>query len=74
MDDFDIVSFLFLDGNVPCARSYDVQYNLNGSNSDRSFTVDDSNPFFQSLQNSSNSSRKQTFRNYFLILSNVRIS
>ena len=42
-----------------------VQYNLNGSNTDGSFTVDDSN-FFQSLQNSSNSSRKQIFRDFFL--------
>ena len=41
-----------------------IQYNLNGSNTDGSFTVDDSN-FFQSLQNSSNSSRKQMFRDLF---------
>ena len=46
-----------------------VQYNLNGSNPDGSFTVDDSNSFFQSLQNPSNSSRKQIFRDFFLILS-----
>ena len=38
-----------------------IQYNLNGSNTDGSFTVDDSN-----LQNSSNSSRKQIFRDFFL--------
>ena len=39
-----------------------IQYNLNGSNPDCSFTVGDSNSFFQSLQNPSNSSRKQIFR------------
>ena len=38
-----------------------IQYNLNGSNPDGSFTLDDSNSFFQSLQNPSNSSRKQLF-------------
>ena len=38
---------------------------LQGSNPDGSFTVDDSNSFFQSLQNSSNSSRKQIFRDFF---------
>ena len=27
-----------------------IQYNLNGSNTDGSFTIDDSNSFFQSLQ------------------------
>ena len=47
----------------------EIQYNLNGSNTDGSFSVDDSNSFFQSLQNSSNSSRKQIFRDFFLILS-----
>ena len=41
-----------------------LQYNLNGSNTDGSFTVDDSN-FFQSLQNSSNSSKKKIFRDFF---------
>ena len=41
-----------------------IQYNLNGSNPDGSFTVDDSNSFFQSLQNPSNSSRKQIFRDF----------
>ena len=46
-----------------------LQYNLNGLNTDGSFTIDDSNSFFQSLQNSSNSSRKQIFRDFFLILS-----
>ena len=45
-----------------------VQYNLNDSNMDGSFTVDDSNSFFQYLQNSSNSSRK-IFNDFFLILS-----
>ena len=43
-----------------------IQYDLNGSNTDGSFTMDDSNSFFQSLQNSSNSSRKQIFRDFFL--------
>ena len=43
-----------------------LQYNLNGSNTDASFTVDDLNSFFQSLQNSSNSSRKQIFNIFFL--------
>ena len=43
-----------------------IQCNLSGSNTDGSFTVDDSNSFFQSLQNSSNSSRKQIFRDFFL--------
>ena len=42
-----------------------LQYNLNGSNPDGSFTVDDSNSF-QSLQNPSSSSRKQIFRDFFL--------
>ena len=41
-----------------------VQYNLNGSNTDGSFTLDDSNSF-QSLQNPSNSSRKQIFWDFF---------
>ena len=44
----------------------EIQYDLNGSNTDGSFTVDDSNSFFQSLQNSSNSSRKQIFNDFFL--------
>ena len=43
-----------------------IQYNLNGSNLDGSFALDDSNSFFQSLQNPSNSSRKQIFRDFFL--------
>ena len=43
-----------------------IQYNLNGSNLDGSFTLDDLNSFFQSLQNPSNSSRKQIFRDFFL--------
>ena len=43
-----------------------LQYNLTGSNTDGSFTVDDSNSFFQSLQNSSNSSRKQISNDLFL--------
>ena len=44
----------------------EIQYNPNGSNADGSFTMDDSNSFFQSLQNSSNSSRKQIFKAFFL--------
>ena len=43
-----------------------LQYNLNGSNTDGSFTVDDSNSFVQPLQNYSNSSRKQIFNDFFL--------
>ena len=43
-----------------------LQYNLNGWNTGGSFTVDDSNSFFQSLQNSSNSSRKQISNDFFL--------
>ena len=41
-----------------------IQYNLNASNTNGSFTVDDSNSF-QSLQNSYNSSRKQIFWDFF---------
>ena len=48
---------------------WEIQYNLNGSNPDGLFAVDDSNSFFQSLQNPSSSSRKQIFRDFFLILS-----
>ena len=44
----------------------EIQYNLNGSNTDGSNTLDDSNSFFQSLQNSSNSSRKQIVNDVFL--------
>ena len=46
-----------------------LQYNLNGSNTDGSFTVDDSNSFFfffRSYKTFSNSSRKQIFRDFFL--------
>ena len=43
-----------------------IQYTLSGSKTDGSFTVDDSYSFFKSLQNSSNSSRKQIFRDFFL--------
>ena len=43
-----------------------LQYNLNGSNTDGSFTVDDSNSFFPVPKKSSNSSRKQIFRDFFL--------
>ena len=49
-------------------RSEEVQYNLNGSNPDGSFTVDDSNSF-SVLQNPSNSARKQILGNFFLIWS-----
>ena len=45
-------------GRFPEKKKSYVQYNLNDSNMDGSFTVDDSNSFFQYLQNSSNSSRK----------------
>ena len=52
-----------------CSSRKDIQYNLNSSSTDGSFTVDDSNSFFfQSLQSSSNSSRKQILR-VFLLLS-----
>ena len=44
-----------------------LQYNLNGSNPDGSFTLDDLNSFFQSLQNPYNSTRKQIFRDFFLL-------
>ena len=46
-----------------------LQYNLNGSNMDGSFTLDDSN-FFQSLQNPSNSSKNKylgIFFSYFIM-------
>ena len=44
-----------------------IQYNLNGSNTDGSFTVDDSNPFFSPYKILPiNSSRKQIFRDFFL--------
>ena len=45
-----------------------IQYNLNASNPDGSFTLDDSNSFFHSLQNLSNSSRKQIFRDFFYFI------
>ena len=35
---------------------------MNGSDTDGSFTVDDSKSFFESLRNTSDSSRKQLFR------------
>ena len=59
---------LFLDSLNPLGGKpvlVHIQYNLNGSNPDGLFTLDDSNSFFQSLQNPSNSSRKQIFRNLF---------
>ena len=43
-----------------------IQYNLNGSNTDGLFTVVNLNSFFQSLHNSSNSSRKQILNDFFL--------
>ena len=46
----------------------DIQSNLNSSNTDDSFTMDNSNSFFESLQNSSEISRNQIFRDFFLIL------
>ena len=49
-------------------RNTHIQYNLNGSNPDGSFTMDDSKSF-QSPQNPSNSSRRQIFWDFFLILS-----
>ena len=39
-----------------------IQLNLNGSNTDGTFTMDDSKLVFESVGNSSDSSRKQTFR------------
>ena len=45
-------------------NNYQLQYNLNGSNTDGSFTMDDLNSFFSPY-----SSRKQIFRDFFLILS-----
>ena len=43
-----------------------IQYNLNGSNTDGSFTVDDSNSFFSLYKILPNSSRKQIFNVFFL--------
>ena len=53
---------------VTCNKLIYIQYNLNGSNTDGSFALDDSNFFFQSLQNSSNSSRKQIVNDFFSYL------
>ena len=44
----------------------DVQSNLDGSNTDDSFTMANSNSFFESLRNSCDSSRKQIFKEIFL--------
>ena len=33
-------------GSICYIQVYDIQYNFNGSNTDGSFTVDDSNSFF----------------------------
>ena len=43
---------MFVCGNVPqtACQTADIQYNLNGSNTDGSFTVDDSNLFFSSYK------------------------
>ena len=56
----------FVTGNL---SPPEIQYNLNGLNTDGSFTMDDSNSFFSPYKFSSNSSRKQIFRDFFLILS-----
>ena len=56
---------LRMPGKQLSRRHTEIQYNLNGSNPDGSFTVGDSNSFFQSLQNPSNSLRKQIFRDFF---------
>ena len=43
-----------------------LMLNLNSSNTDGSFTMANSNSFFEFLRNSSNSSRKQIFKDIFL--------
>ena len=43
-----------------------LQSNLYGSNTDGSFTMANSNTFFESLRNSSENSRKQIFKELFL--------
>ena len=45
-----------------------IHLNLNGSNTDGSFTVYNSKSFFESLGNSSDSSRKQTIRTILVFL------
>ena len=42
-----------------------IMSNLNSSNTDDAFTMANSNSFFQSLRNSTGSSRKQIFRDIF---------
>ena len=49
-----------------CFRPTQLQYNLNGSNTDGRVYRGWFELFFQSLQNSSYSSRKQIFRDFFL--------
>ena len=44
-----------------------IQSNLNSSNTDGSFTMANSNSFFEFLQNPSASSRKQIVREIFLL-------
>ena len=44
------------------SSKHNIQKNFIDSNTDGSFTVADSNLFFESLGDSSNSSRKQIFR------------
>ena len=39
-------SLISLHKQFPVSQSHKIQYNLNGSNTDGSFTVDDSNSFF----------------------------
>ena len=46
-----------------------VQYNLNGSNPDGSFTVDDANSFFSPYKILPIAQKKQKFRDFLLILS-----
>ena len=45
-----------------------IQSNRNSSNTDGSFTMADSNLFFESLRNTSDSSRKQIFKEIFLCM------
>ena len=47
-------------------KSVNIQSNLNKSNLDGSFTMVHSNLFFESLRNSSESSRKQILKGIFL--------
>ena len=47
-------------------KTYSRTPEANNSNTDGSFTMVNSNSFFEALQNSSDSSRKQIFRESFL--------